>query len=386
MPFSDNVTELTYDHKRLIIVGTAHVSQRSVDEVREVIEQVRPDSVCVELDKTRHDALVDEARWRKLDIFQVIRQKKVLMLMASLALAAFQRRLGDKLGVKPGAEMLAALQKAKEIDAQVVLADRDIQATLKRTWAALSLWNKARVAALLMVALTSKEEITEERIEELKERDTLNETLQEFAEALPQVKEPLIDERDRFLISSIREAPGETVVAVVGAAHVQGMVSNLEATVDRDALSVIPPAPWSRKLLKWILPLIVIGAFYFGFRQHEGETLKRMIYAWVIPNAVLAGILALVAGAKPLTVLLVSLASPITSLNPTIGAGMVGGLVEAWLRKPTVADCERVSEDSTTLRGIYRNAFSRVLLVAVLSTIGSALGAYVGATWVVLLL
>jgi len=133
MPFSDNVTELTYDHKRLIIVGTAHVSQRSVDEVREVIEQVRPDSVCVELDKTRHDALVDEARWRKLDIFQVIRQKKVLMLMASLALAAFQRRLGDKLGVKPGAEMLAALQKAKEIDAQVVLADRDIQATLKRT-------------------------------------------------------------------------------------------------------------------------------------------------------------------------------------------------------------------------------------------------------------
>ncbi len=308
------------------------------------------------------------------------------MLMASLALAAFQRRLGDKLGVKPGAEMLAALQKAKEIDAQVVLADRDIQATLKRTWAALSLWNKARVAALLMVALTSKEEITEERIEELKERDTLNETLQEFAEALPQVKEPLIDERDRFLISSIREAPGETVVAVVGAAHVQGMVSNLEATVDRDALSVIPPAPWSRKLLKWILPLIVIGAFYFGFRQHEGETLERMIYAWVIPNAVLAGILALVAGAKPLTVLLVSLASPITSLNPTIGAGMVGGLVEAWLRKPTVADCERVSEDSTTLRGIYRNAFSRVLLVAVLSTIGSALGAYVGATWVVLLL
>jgi pheromone shutdown-related protein TraB len=381
-----NVTELTYENKKLYLVGTAHVSKSSVEEVRRVIDEVRPDTVCVELDKTRHEALVDESRWRKLDIFQVIKQKKVLMLMASLGLSVYQRRLGDKLGVKPGAEMLAAIEKANEIDAQIVLADRDIQATLKRTWAALSFWSKAKVTAGLLTAVTSTEEITEERIEQLKDRDTLNETLVELAKVLPQVKEPLIDERDRFLMSSIREAPGEKIVAVVGAAHVQGMVSHLDTAVDREDLSKIPPPPWSREVLKWVIPMIVLGAFYYGYTQHEGETFEKMLYAWVLPNSIMAGLLAIVAGAKPLTVLTVTVASPITSLNPTIGAGMVGGLVEAWLRRPTVADCERIPEESTTLRGIYRNKFTRVLLVAVLSTIGSALGAYVGAGWVVTLL
>lgn len=390
MPLPANVTELEYQGRKLYLVGTAHISKRSVDEVQRVIDQVQPDTVCVELDKMRHEALVDETRWQRLDIFQVIRQKKVLMLMASLALAAYQRRLGDKLGVKPGAEMLAAVRKAEEVKARVVLADRDVQATLKRTWARLSFWNKAKITAGLVTVLTSgdsvTDEITEERIEELKDRDTLNEMLAELAKALPEVKEPLIDERDMYLMSSIREAPGDRVVAVVGAAHVQGMVSHLHDEVDREALSVIPAPSVFSKAIKWIIPLIVLGAFYYGYSQHEGETLEKMLYAWVLPNSILAGLLALVAGAKPLTVLTVFVASPITSLNPTISAGMVGGLVEAWLRKPTVKDCERIPEDSTSLRGVYRNPFMRVLLVALLSTIGSALGAYVGATWVVTLL
>lgn len=383
---SGNVTELSYEGREIFLVGTAHVSKNSVEEVRRVIDEVQPDTVCVELDKTRHEALVDEARWQRLDIFQVIKQKKVLMLMASLALSAYQRRLGDKLGVKPGAEMLAALEKATEIKAEVVLADRDIQATLKRTWAKLSFWSKAKVTGGLITALTAADEITEERIEQLKDRDTLNETLAELAKFLPQVKEPLIDERDRYLMSAIREAPGKRIVAVVGAAHVEGMVSHLNSDVDREALSRIPPPTLTSQLIKWIIPMIVIGAFYYGYTEHEGETLEKMIYAWVLPNSILAGLMAIIAGAKPLTVLTVIVASPITSLNPTIGAGMVGGLVEAWLRKPTVRDCERIPEDSTSIRGVYRNPFLRVLLVALLATMGSALGAYVGATWVVTLL
>ena len=247
---SGNVTELSYEGREIFLVGTAHVSKNSVEEVRRVIDEVQPDTVCVELDKTRHEALVDEARWQRLDIFQVIKQKKVLMLMASLALSAYQRRLGDKLGVKPGAEMLAALEKATEIKAEVVLADRDIQATLKRTWAKLSFWSKAKVTGGLITALTAADEITEERIEQLKDRDTLNETLAELAKFLPQVKEPLIDERDRYLMSAIREAPGKRIVAVVGAAHVEGMVSHLNSDVDREALSRIPPPTLTSQLIK----------------------------------------------------------------------------------------------------------------------------------------
>lgn len=384
MPSLGNVTQLSYDGRDIYLVGTAHVSLQSVEEVRRVIDELQPDTVCVELDKTRHESMVDPSRWSKLDIFQVIKQKKVLMLMASLALSVYQRKIGNKLGVKPGAEMLAACEKATEINAELVLADRDIQATLKRTWAALSLWSKAKIIGLLMTAMTSpNDEFTEERIEELKQHDTLNEALAELAAFLPQLKTPLIDERDQYLMSSIREAPGKKIVAVVGAAHVQGMVKHLNSEVDREQLTVIPPPSLFGRSLKWVIPIIVLGAFYYGYVNHEPTTFERMLYAWILPNAISAAVFAIAAGAKLITVVTVAIASPITSLNPTIGAGMVGGLVEAWLRKPTVGDCESVPEDSVTIRGIYRNRFTRVLLVAVLSTIGSALGAYVGAGWVI---
>ena len=387
MPSSENVTHLSYHGRDIYLVGTAHVSQQSVNEVKRVIDELAPDTVCVELDKTRYEAMIDESRWERLDIFQVIKQRKMLMLMASLVLSAYQRRIGDKLGVKPGAEMLAACEKAGERKAELVLADRDIQATLKRTWARLSLWSKAKVLSMLVASiLASEEPPTEQRIEELKKHDVINEALAELARFLPQIKEPLIDERDKYLMSSIREAPGKRIVAVVGAAHVQGMVSHLNEPVDRDALAVIPPPSVAGQIIKWLIPAIVLGAFVYGYFNHDLGTLRNMIFAWLLPNAILAGLFAIFARAKPLTVLSVAIASPITSLNPTIGAGIVGGLVEAWLRKPTVGDCQRVPEDSTTIRGIYRNAFTRVLLVAVLSTLGSALGAYVGAGWIVTLL
>jgi pheromone shutdown protein TraB len=187
-------------------------------------------------------------------------------------------------------------------------------------------------------------------------------------------------------MSIIREAPGKKIVAVVGAGHVNGMLSRLEEPVDRAALCVIPPPSTVSRVVKWIIPAIVLGAFYYGYTQHSGEEFRRMLYAWIIPNSVLAAVLTAIAGGKLLTILTALVASPITSLNPTIGAGMVAGLVEAWLRRPTVQDCEHLSQDMASLRGIYGNRVTRVLLVAILATIGSALGAWVGATWVVTLI
>jgi pheromone shutdown-related protein TraB len=210
--------------------------------------------------------------------------------------------------------------------------------------------------------------------------------MQELARVMPGVKEPLIDERDRFLMSMIREAPGKKIVAVVGAGHVAGMLAHLDEPVDREALSTIPPPRTGTQLLKWVIPLIVLSAFYYGYTKHSGEDFRHMIYAWILPNSIAAAVLSAVAGAKPLTVATAFVASPITSLNPTIGAGMVAGLVEAWLRKPTVADCQRISDDILTLRGVYANRFTRVLLVAVMASIGSALGAWIGASWIVALL
>lgn len=368
------------------IVGTAHVSEASANEVREVIEAVQPDTVCLELCQTRYDALTDEDRWKKLDVFRVIRDGKTLMLLANLAIGAYQRRMGAQLGVQPGAELLAGAQSAEAIGANIELVDREIQTTLRRTWANVSFWRKAELISAIMASTLTRETLDEEAIEELKEQANLSQMLEEFSEALPEVKGPLIDERDAYLMSGIEAAPGEKVVAVVGAAHVPGMKRLFKTEIDRERLDEQPErAPWT-KWIKWAIPVLVMAAFLVGYFKHQDETLEQMLYAWVIPNSVLAALMTTAALAKPLSVFVAFIASPITSLNPLLGAGMVVGLLEAWLRKPTVEDAERINEDVQSLGGFYRNPFTRVLLVAFMATLGSALGAWVGAGWVVTLL
>lgn len=364
------------------IIGTAHVSQKSVEEVQRVIRAVKPDTVCVELDQMRYEALTDDTRWRKLDIFQVIRQQKVLFLMASLALQAYQRRLGDKLGVRPGAELLAGVEAAKEVGAEVVLADRDVQATLRRTWANLGFLSKLKLMGALGASVFDTQEIDEEQIEALKDREHINDMMSEFAKVMPEVKGPLIDERDQYLMSAIEDAPGNTLVAVVGAGHVDGMTKQVGKTIDREALSRLPPPSRVVQLVKWIIPVLILAAFYYGYTKHQGESLMDMLFAWVLPNAVFAGLATAIAGGKILSIFTSIVASPITSLNPTIGAGMVVGLVEAWLRRPTVEDCEKLGSEVTTWAGMRKNPFSRILIVAIAANIGSALGAYVGFGWV----
>jgi pheromone shutdown-related protein TraB len=383
MELGPNVTVLEDGQNKTYLVGTAHISERSVQEVRQTIEAVRPDSVCVELCQTRYDAIMDDDRWKKLDIFQVLKQKKVLFVLANLALSAYQRRLGEKLGVKPGAELIEAINAAEDVDAQLVLVDRDIQATLKRTWGNLSFFNKIKVATALTGGLGSDEEITEEDLERLKDRDNISEMMKAFAEELPQVKVPLIDERDQFLMSAIEDADGQTKVAVVGAGHVEGMIAHRGKGADRAALSLLPARSKAWSFLKWIIPTLILAAFYLGYQHRPEGTLYELVMAWVIPNAVGAAVMTLAAGAKPISIVTATIASPITSLNPTIGAGMVVGVVEAWLRKPKVEDAERLGEDVTSIKGMYRNPFSRVLLVALFATIGSAAGAWVGATLVI---
>lgn len=381
-----HVTELRYGDKEIYLIGTAHVSQKSVEEVERVIQEIRPDTVCVELDEQRHRMLVDQDAWKKLDIFQVIRQKRVLFLLSSLALGAYQRKLGEKLGVRPGAELLAAVKSAEAVGAHVVLADRDIQATLKRTWANLGFWDRVNITGGLVAAPFETEEIDAEKIEALKDQDTIGEMLKQVAAELPKIKTPLIDERDAYLISSIREAPGKKIVGVVGAAHVEGMVRALEKPVDRAELATIPPpSPWTR-ILAWVIPVLMLLAFYKGYQDHAGERLEEMLLAWAIPTGALSGIFTVAALGHPITIVTACVVAPITTLHPAIGAGMITGLVEAWVRKPTVEDCEKVAEAVSSIRSAYANRVTRVLIVSVLSSLGAALGAWIGATWVVSLL
>lgn len=387
----DCVTHLSYEGRDLYLVGTAHVSQRSVADVGRVIRDLTPDTVCVELDAARHQALVDPKRWRNLDIFDVIRERRVLFTLSSLVLTSYQRRLGEKLGVRPGAEMLAAIDEAARVGARLLLVDRDIQATLKRTWAALSLWDCVQLIGTLVGSLFASGEITEEQVEALKDRDTISELVREFAEVMPRLQRPLIDERDRFLMSAIREAPGKCVVAVVGAGHVSGMVGYLNTPVDRDALSQIPPPSWLRRIASWVLPLLGLGALVSvllsstawadtGHFETPGQRLRRMVVGLVLIHALCVIGPAVLARARLLTVLLAPLASSVLSFLPRADAGRVAAFLEASLRKPTLGDREGLSQVAS-LQDWFQNRFTRVLLVGFAVTIGSSVASAFGVIW-----
>jgi pheromone shutdown-related protein TraB len=385
------VTELVHDGTTYYLVGTAHVSQRSVDEVRAVIIEVKPDVVCVELDKTRHDALTKDSAFRDLDVFKVVREGRTLYLLAHLALASYQRRIGASLGVKPGAELLAAVSTARERGIPVELIDRDINITLKRTWKNLGLWKRSLLLSSLVVGWDDDgkgELVTEKTVEDLKEPKALSEMLTELGRAVPQVKGPLIDERDRYLASKTVDAGQgkQKVVAVVGAAHVPGMKANFGQPVDRAELDKIPPPSLIWRAIKWLIPILFLAAIVWGWQRSDTTSFTEMMLAWILPTSIGAGALTLLAGGSVLSVLSALVVAPIAAIHPLLGTGMVVGVVEAWRRRPNVADCERLPEDIQTLGGFWRNPVTRILLIAVASGLGTAGGFWVGVGWVASLL
>ncbi len=379
-----SVTRIDHGNKQITIVGTAHVSQKSVEEVRRVIAELRPETVCVELDKGRLDSLVDARRFRTLNLVEVIKQKRVLYVLASLALSAYQKKIGDRLGVRPGAELLAAVESCREVGAELVLADRDIQATLRRTWASISPKNKLRLAGSLFVAPFAMEDISEAQIEQLKDRNTISDMLSELASVVPGLREPLIDERDQYLASSIERAQGERLVAVVGAGHVQGILNSLGKPVDRESLEKLPSASIMARIRGWVIPIIVLCAIGIGgLHSHSMHLVLRMLVAWAAPTSLGCAVFAAAAAAHPLTVLGALIAAPLATLIPRIGAGTVVALVETWVRRPTPADCEEIPTSITSIRGWYRNPATRTLLVFLLSSLGASIGMIIGAIWVV---
>jgi pheromone shutdown protein TraB len=397
---------LDKDGTPIHLIGTAHVSARSVEEVREVIARVRPDVVCVELCQGRYDALTREGAFRELDVFKVVREGKGLYLLAHLALSSYQRRMGQALGVKPGAELLAAVEAAREVGARVELVDRDIHTTLKRTWANLGLWKRSQLMASLLIGFDDEapakgapaaaagpatdrpgangEPLSADDVERLKEPKALSEMLAELAHALPEVKTPLIDERDQFLMSGIEDAArgAREVVAVVGAAHVPGMRGQFGKPVDRAALARLPAPSKLWTAIKWMVPLLLVAGLIWGAFHSDNVSAKDVVMALVLPTSIGAGALTLLGGGTLASVLTAVVVAPIAAVHPLLGTGMVVGVVEAWRRKPTVIDCERLPDDIASWRGFRRNPVLRILLVAVLSGLGTMIGMWVGAAWI----
>jgi pheromone shutdown-related protein TraB len=383
---SEMVHRLATDDKEILLVGTAHVSRESTELVTDIIAEEQPDTVCVELCESRYQSIRQTDRWREMDIIKVVKEKKALFLLSNLMLASFQKRIASKFGIQPGAEMLAAIESAETAGARLHLADRDIRTTLSRTWRAMSLWSRIKIMFQFLASLGDVGEISEEEIERMKQEDMLQSVLSEVERSFPAVRRILIDERDRYLAEKIRTAPGRRIVAVVGAGHVPGIKRYFSDPQDLAALETIPPGGRLAKTVKWLLPAAILVLFGYGFIRGGAGTGTDMISWWIAANGILAGLGALIALAHPLTILSAVLAAPLTSLNPMIAAGWVSGLVEAFSRKPKVRDFEDLTEDIQSVRGFWKNKVTKILLVVVLTNIGSAVGTFVALPMIIKLL
>ena len=378
--YPPEVEILEIDGRRIVLVGTAHISQQSVELVRRVIEQERPDRVCIELDAKRHQSLTQKQKWESLDLKQIIRQKQLATLLVNLVLASYQKRLGGQLGVEPGRELLEAAQAADELDIPIALCDRDVRITLRRAAASTSFFRKLLLISELLVTILDSPEISEEQLEELKQGDMLNDLLQEVGERYPSLKTALIDERDAYLKESIVRSEGERLVAVVGAGHLRGIVEALKAhePVDLEALDQIPPSSSWWKAVGWGIPFLILAALaWIGWSQGLDKATENLLF-WVVANSVPTGIGAILAGGHPLTILAGAVAAPLTSLTPLVGAHYVTAFVQSWVRPPLVKELKTVSDDLGTPIMWWKNRLLRIFLCFVLPALGSVLGTFVG--------
>lgn len=384
-PAEQPVREVSRDGVDYVLLGTAHVSRASVAAVTEMAGSGNFDAIAVELCPARHQALTKQQQWKDMDLYRIIREKKAGLVMANLALGAYQRRIAEQFGIEPGAELKAAADAALAHDVPLQLVDRDLATTLKRSYHAVPWYKRIMLTSGLVLSTVSSEEIDEEQIEKLKEGDILESTFTEFAEQSPELYEALIAERDRFMAARLRQEnaanQGKRVLVVVGAGHLDGLAKYLstdqaEPHAEVDSLSHLPPPNRWLKFIPWVIAALVFTGFWIGFSRSP-ELGWQLVTLWVLINGGLAALGALIARGHPLTILSAMIAAPLTSLNPAVAAGMVTGVVESWLRKPRVSDLERLRDDATTLKGWFKNPATRILLVFFFSNLGSAIGTWV---------
>ncbi len=369
----------------LYVLGTAHVSRASADEVRELLDSGNYDAVAVELCNSRYQSLVDPDAMARMDLFQVIRSGKAAMVTAQLALSAYQQRLAEQFGIEPGAEQREAINIAEKHDLPVLLIDREIGITLRRVMNNVSWWKRFGLFGGLLASVLSREEVTEEEVERLKEGDMLETTFSEFAAERKDLFDPLIAERDRYmaarLIQEEQKHAYRNILAVVGAGHQKGILETLEKGIadPQQLLTTLEQLPQKKswlKFLPWLIVVVILGGFTAGFMRSP-ELGWNLVAEWVLINGSLSALGTLLAGGHILTVLTAFVAAPVTSLNPTVGAGMVTAAAETLLRKPQVGDFEQLRHDVTHWSGWWKNRVSRILLVFLFSTMGSAIGTYI---------
>jgi len=379
------VEKLEYDGKEIFLVGTAHISKKSTEEVEKIIKKEKPDAVAVELCESRYHALKNKQTWQDTEIKQVIKEGQAYLFLSSLILSNFQRKLGKDLGIEAGAEMLTAIDSAKKAKAKLVFLDRDIQVTLRRAFASMTFLEKAKIVkSLFFDTLTA--EVDEEFIEALKEEGALQDAMKELAAAAPSVKRILVDERDIYMAGMLQRIKGKNIVAVVGAGHVNGIKKWIDKPITFTRLKA-PPKKQKKKLKigGLIIPALLLGLLVYGFVTKGIGTTLNMLLWWFLINGTLSAIGAAVALGHPLSILTAFVAAPFTSVNPMLAAGWFAGYVEAKIRNPKVKDFHGLNK-LDSFKAYWKNQVTRILLVVALANVGSIVGTFVALPYIATLL
>lgn len=371
----EHIIRLDYQGKQIILVATAHVLKQSAELIKKMIHEERPDSVCVELDEERYQSILNPKAWENTDIIQVIKSKKVGFLLANLILGSYQKRIAKDLDTVAGQEMLEGINSAKETGAQLVLADRSIQTTFTRIWRKLNLWDKAKLLFDLLVSEDDDKSLSNDDVSELLKTDVLASVTAQVREKFPKIADILISERDQYLAHMIKEAPGKTVVAVLGGAHVPGVTQEIFKTQDIAELSKVPAKNPVSRVLGWAIPVLIIGLMLYSLIMNV-ETGVRQLSSWALWTGVPAAVFTALSFGHPLSILTSLVAAPFTTLNPLIACGWITGLVEATIRKPTVQDINNIPRDIFSLKYFFKNRFLKVLLIVIMANIGSSIGSF----------
>jgi pheromone shutdown-related protein TraB len=382
------IKKIKYKGKEIVLVGTAHISKESITLVEETIEKEKPDVIGVELDKDRLGQLLSGKKWQETNIIDVIKSGKTYLFLLNTLLSNMQKQLGKHVGVKPGADMLAAVKKAQEKNIPIHLLDRNVRVTLKRAFKAMSIWEKMKLGGSILGSFFGVgEKIDAKKIEELKNEDLINKLMKELGKQMPSVKKVLVDERDDFISEMIKRSPGKKVLAVVGAGHLTGIVANIkkDKKVNLKKISIVPKKKPYLKYLKWTIPIIFI--LFLGYLLYfKGvEATLAAFGIWFLANGTLSAVGAALARAHPITILTAFVAAPFTSLHPAIAAGWFAAIVETKFNPPLVKDFEDLSNVGT-ISGFYRNKVTHLLLVTAFANIGSMIGTVVALPFLIQLL
>lgn len=373
-----DVKYINLNGRQYIIVGTAHISNESAKLVHDIIENEKPDTVCVELDQKRFDALSDHKRWESTDLKELIKKKQLTTLLINIVLASYQKKLGLKLGTAPGIELIEAVKTAMKNNINVALCDRDIRITLQRTWKSMPFFQKVKLLSASLATIFDKEEITEEKMKEIRNKDVLSELFTELGSRMPVLKKVLIDERDIYISQKILAAEGQKIISVVGAGHVEGIVKQLCESKPQE-IAVLEEVPISNSFIKyvgWVIPIMIISSIVYIGATKGISTASENLLSWILINGIPSAVGAIFALAHPLTILSSFLAAPFTALSPLIGVGYVASFIQALNSPPKVKEFSSVTDDINKVKLWWQNKLLRVLLVFIFTGIGGVIGTY----------